>query len=242
MTDSRTEPRLHGTGISLDYVVGLYRKYADDLRRVRDEQRRMRAEKPQLKAQLDDLEAEITYLMVREERPAVVVEIGSLHGWSTTWLLRALRDNRTGHLYTHDLIDNARHNVPADLAAQRWTFVQGDARQVLSEHDHKIDYLFIDAAHTARFARWFVSEIFPTVRPGVPVSVHDVFHGKRPWLFSEGRVVLSWLARAGIDYFTPSAAAAPAVNRSLRELKESLDLGEEVHTGRDNPMLFFRMA
>ncbi|WP_397540883.1 hypothetical protein [Salinispora vitiensis] len=35
--------------------------------------------------------------------------------------------------------------------------------------------MFVDAPHTAKFARWFVGQLFPTVRSGVPVSVHDVF-------------------------------------------------------------------
>ncbi|WP_245675467.1 class I SAM-dependent methyltransferase [Micromonospora halophytica] len=194
-----------------------------------------------MKTQLDDLEAEITYLLMREERPATVVEIGSLHGWSTTWILRALRDNRAGALVTHDLIDNARHNVPAELAEGRWTFVPGDARETLRGHRHSIDHLFIDAAHTASFARWFVGELFPTVRAGTTVSVHDVFHRRRPWPVSEGRVVLSWLANNGAGYFTPSRLAAARVNRELKELKQRLGLLKPVHDGLDDPMLFFRM-
>lgn len=227
---------------SVEFVVDLYRKYADELQSAREEQRALRATNPEVKAQLDDLEAEITYLLVREHRPETVVEIGSLHGWSTTWLLRALRDNGIGHLHTYDLIDNARRNVPGELAANRWTFVHGDARKKLAGHQHKIDYLFVDAAHTASFARWYVRELLPTVPAGVPVSVHDVFHGKRPWPFSEGRVVLSWLAERGITYFTPSRAAAPDVNRRLLGMKDTLGLSERVHTGRDDPMLFFCMT
>ncbi|MET8141694.1 class I SAM-dependent methyltransferase [Sphaerisporangium sp. NPDC005288] len=227
--------------LNLGYVVDLYRKYADDLRAVRVEQHALRAANPGAATKLDDLEAEITYLMVREHRPEEVVEIGSLDGWSTTWLLRALRDNGSGHLYTYDLIDNARRNVPEDLSAGRWTFVRGDAREMLAGHDHEIDYLFVDAAHTRSFARWYVNELFPTVPAGVPVSVHDVFHTRRPWPFSEGRVVLSWLAERGIGYFTASRAAAPEVNRGLAELKESLELSEAVHTGRNDPMLCFYM-
>ncbi|MFI5491566.1 class I SAM-dependent methyltransferase [Actinoplanes sp. NPDC051859] len=226
---------------TLENICDWYHKYADDLRIVRKEQRELRALHPAMNAQLDDLEAEITYLLLREQQPATVLEVGSLHGWSTTWILRALRDNGAGVLITHDLIDNARRHVPRDLAAGRWTFVPGDARQTLRGHAHRIDYLFIDAAHTASFARWFVSELFPTVRSGVTVSVHDVFHGRRPWPFSEGRVVLSWLAEKSVAYFTPSRLAAAPVNRELKAVKERLGLQQPVHDGRDDPMLFFRM-
>jgi predicted O-methyltransferase YrrM len=225
--------------LTLQYISDLYVEYQDDLRAARKEQRELRTTSPGMKAQLDDLEAEITYLLIRDSRPATVVEIGSLHGWSTTWILRALRDNRAGALITHDLIGNARRHVPADLAAGRWTFVPGDARETLRDHRHRIDHLYIDAAHTASFARWFVRDLFPAVRPGVAVSVHDVFHGRRPWPVSEGRVVLNWLA--GHPHFTASRRAAPRVNRQLRDVKERLGLEKPVHDGCDDPMLFFRM-
>ncbi|GIF11357.1 putative O-methyltransferase YrrM [Actinoplanes teichomyceticus] len=241
MTHSSAAERSSRTEITLRYVSDLYRRYRDDLDAVRTEQRELRATCPGMRTQLDDLEAEITYLLIRQERPATVVEIGSLHGWSTTWILRALRDNRAGALITHDLIDNARRNVPAELAEGRWTFVPGDARETLRGHRHGIDHLFIDAAHTASFARWFVGDLFPTVPAGATVSVHDVFHGRRPWPVSEGRVVLSWLADHGAGHFTPSRLAAAPVNRELRELKRHLGLLEPVHDGRDDPMLFFRM-
>lgn len=237
---SSRKPGTASADIALDHVQDLYRTYEADLRRVRDEQRALRRGNPTLRAQLDDLEAEITYLLVRDSRPEVVVEIGSLHGWSTNWLLRALRDNGAGRLYTHDLVDDARRHVSPELGS-RWTFVPGDARRTLHRHGYAIDYLFVDARHTAGFARWFVGELFPTVRPGVPVSVHDVFHGRRPWPFSEGRVVLSWLARRNTAYFTASRAAAPQANAALAARKDALGLSEPVHDGRDDPMMFFRM-
>lgn len=241
MNRSTAAARSARAEITLRHVSDLYVRYQDDLRRVRKEQRELRTTCPRMRTQLDDLEAEITYLLMREERPATVVEIGSLHGWSTTWILRALRDNQFGSLVTHDLIDNARRNVPADLAEGRWTFVPGDARETLRGHRHDIGHLFLDAAHTASFARWFVGDLFPTVRPGTTVSVHDVFHGRRPWPVSEGRVVLSWLAGHSAGHFTASRRGAARVNRELREVKQRLGLQAPVHDGRDDPMLFFRM-
>jgi hypothetical protein len=49
------------------------------------------------------------------------------------------------------------------------------------------DYLFIDAAHSARFARWYIGNLLPRIPAGIPVSVHDVFHRRRPLPFTEGR-------------------------------------------------------
>src|SRR5262245_9357247 len=88
----------------VESLVRLYRTYAEDLRVAREAQRELLAQRD-LRPKLDDIEAELTYLAVRAVRPESVVEIGSFHGWSTTWLLRALRDNGAGHLYTFDVVD-----------------------------------------------------------------------------------------------------------------------------------------
>jgi predicted O-methyltransferase YrrM len=227
------------TGLfDLETVVRLYRTYADELRVAREEQREL-LHQYQMKAKLDDIEAELTYLALREVRPAAVVEIGAFHGWSTTWILRALRDNGTGHLTTFDLVDHATRTVPADLAAERWTFVAGDVRRHLHRMPPRPGYLFVDAAHTAGFARWYTGRLLPRLAEGTPVSVHDVFHGRRPWPVSEGRVVLAWLAARAIPHLTASPAANPDAYDRLMDLKRKLHLSAPVHAGKHNPALFF---
>jgi predicted O-methyltransferase YrrM len=193
-----------------------------------------------MRAQLDDLEAELTYLRLRENRPKSVVELGALDGWSTTWILKALRDNGSGHLHSFDLIDKARRNVPSSLAGGRWTFVPGDVRDTTHAFPAEIDYLFVDAAHTARFARWYLAEVFPRLRPGTPVSVHDVFHHSHPLPGSEGAVVLKWLAGKGITPFTVARPAAPDDYERIMQARARLGLTEPIHPSRTNPMIFFR--
>lgn len=223
--------------ISLPFIVELYVKHADALRSVRHDQRALREKG--MKAQLDDVEAEITYLLLRENQPEVVVEIGALHGWSTTWILHALRDNGTGRLHSYDLIDNARRNVPAALAEGRWHFAQGDVRANTELLPGRIDYLFLDAAHSGRFARWYLRQVLPGIVPGTPISVHDVFHRARAVPFREGAVVLEWLRGRGINYFTASPAHAPDAYGQLMRLKREIGLTEPVHTSGHNPMIFF---
>jgi len=224
--------------LTIDEATQLYVKFHEPLREVRDEQRQLLATRPGMRAQLDDIEAELTYLLVRRERPERVVEIGCLHGWSTTWLLRALRDNGTGRLYSYDRIEHATRNVPAELAADRWQFLAGDVREQTVPVE--IDYLFLDAAHSAGFARWYLRRLLPAVPAGTPVSVHDVFHGRWPKPYSEGSVLLRHLRRAGTGYFTAAAKRAPDTYRQLLECRADLGLREPVHTGRHNPMIWFR--
>ncbi|MGP3998627.1 class I SAM-dependent methyltransferase [Streptomyces sp. 8N706] len=226
--------------ISIESISTLYVKYENDLREVRDAQRNFLQERGKsMKAQLDDLEAEITYLLLRELRPEVVVEIGTFYGWSTMWILSALRDNGTGHLHSFDIVDNVVRNVPEELSAQRWTFTKGNVREHLGRIPGKTDYLFIDADHGARFAHWYIDHVFPAVPAGTPTSVHDVFHGRRPKPLSEGSVIVKWLAEQGIEFFTPSAAKAPEVTAQLSVVKKDLGLDEPVRNSPDNPMIFF---
>ncbi len=132
--------------ITTDHIRTLYQKYEKDLRAVRDAQRQfLRDRGKSMKAQLDDYEAEITYLLLRDLRPDVVVEIGTFYGWSTMWILSALRDNEAGHLHSFDIVDNVVRNVPAELSEGRWTFTKGDVREHLGKVPADVDYLFIDA-------------------------------------------------------------------------------------------------
>ncbi len=222
-------------------VADLYRKYASDLAAVQEQQRAfLAANRGNLTPQLDDLEAEITYLLLREFRPATVMELGTFHGWSTTWLLSALRDNGAGRLYSFDRIDNVLRNVPVDLSEGRWTFVQGDIQANLSRIPDAVDYLFVDADHGRRFGQWYLDTLFPLVPAGIPVSVHDVFHGRSARVWSEGSVVVAWLRERGVPLFTASRRNSPAVFETLNDVRAELGLGD-VRGTTANPMIFFTL-
>ena len=92
-----------------------------------------------------------------------------------------------------------------------------------------------------RFARWYVRHLFSRMSPGIPVCVHDVFHGRRAWPFSEGAVVLSRLAEQGNPYFTASRAHAPKIHARLNDVKRSLALEPPLRHSPDNPMIFFTL-
>ncbi|MEJ3657420.1 class I SAM-dependent methyltransferase [Actinomycetes bacterium KLBMP 9759] len=225
----------------LERVCELYRKYASDLGAVIEQQRAFReTARGRMTPQLDDLEAEITYLKLRELRPETVMELGTFHGWSTTWLLSALRDNETGHLHSFDKIHNVVRNVPMELAGDRWTFVSGDVRANLAEVPAAVDYLFVDADHGRRFARWYLANLFPLMRSGTPVSVHDVYRGRRARVWSEGAEVVTWLERRRVPVFSASRRNAPAVFAQLNALRAELGIEGARGTLR-NPMIFFSL-
>jgi predicted O-methyltransferase YrrM len=260
------------TGAPLDvaFLAELYRRFVPDLRRVRDEQRRRYDERGdaklerfgayralsaalrtlglpahhrrRFKPQFDDIEAEVTYLLVRALRPASVVEIAPDRGWSTTWLLAALRDNGAGHLHSYDVFDYSTRAVPRDLAHGRWTFTLGDVTQPPDRLPPSIDYLFLDAAHSAPFANWYLTDLLPRLRSGTPVCIHDIFPApERLDRFGEAGVVQDWLARRGAPYFTAAPAASTDAYDRLIALKQELGLARPIHRSQANPMVFFRM-
>ncbi|MYW70620.1 class I SAM-dependent methyltransferase [Pseudonocardia sp. SID8383] len=190
--------------------------------------------------QLDDVEAELTYLLLRHHRPSQVVEVGTYYGWSTTWILSALRDNGSGHLQSFDLVDHVCGTVPEELSTGRWTFHRGDLRETVEKVPADTGYLFVDADHGRRFARWYLEHLFGRIATGTPTSVHDVFHLPRARPFTEGSEVLRHLERSGTGWFTSSRAAAPRNLRALDAVRAELGITGIRGTSR-NPMIFFSM-
>ncbi len=250
------------TTTELERAVELYRTYADDLAAVIDRQRALLAGRPGLVPQLDDVEAELTYLYLRAGRPATVMELGTFHGWSTTWILSALRDNDShdndshdndshndgdedgsgddsgGRLHSFDRVDHVLDAVPPELARGRWTFVPGDVRHNLHAVPSGIGYLFVDADHGRRFARWYLEHLFPLVPAGTPVSVHDVFHLRWARPGTEGATVLRQLRRDGTPWFTAARHRAPDALAALEAVRSELGLVGARGTRR-NPMIWF---
>jgi len=225
----------------VEYVSALYRKYGTELATVIAQQREfLAASKGSVTPQLDDLEAEITYLLVRELRPAQVVEIGTFYGWSTTWLLSALRDNGAGHLHSFDMVDHVRSTVPAELAADRWTFTQGDIKERLDQLPASTDYLFVDADHGKRFGEWYTANLFPRMASGTPTSVHDVYHGRNARIWHEGRVVVGWLAERSVPHFTVARRNSPAAFAAVNEVRRELGI-EGARGSTTNPMIWFEL-
>ncbi|MFI5910744.1 class I SAM-dependent methyltransferase [Dactylosporangium sp. NPDC051541] len=224
---------------SVDTIISWYREHAADLRTAREEQRELLAQTP-MRPKLDDLEAEIVYLAVRALRPHTVLEVGTFHGWSTSWLLRALRDNGDGILYSYDRIPHARYTLPDDLTKTRWRFTQGDVRTADLPPDP--GFVLMDALHTAGFAKWYTGAVFDHLKPGVAVAVHDVYHGRRPWPNSEGAVLLRWLRDRNLPHLTASRHGDPDVHDHLTGVKRRLRMAAPVHSGKADPMAFFGTA
>ena len=252
--------------LNIEFILRLYKKYLTDIEKVRKYQKKLyylytsRFEKyivyrslqdvmkrimglgitNRLRPQLDDVEAEITYLLIREFKPENIVEISPCGGWSTSWILNAIRDNNFGKLYSYDLIDDSVKIIPSDLSKDKWIFIKGDIKKNINRLPQIIDYIFIDSDHSTDFAHWYIKNIFPKLKIGTPISVHDVFHKSNPSSFDgEGGVIIDWLEQKGIKYFTASKRRDKKIYDKIMLVKRELGTEKRVHYSQVNPMIFF---
>ncbi len=120
------------------------------------------------------LDAAAAYAMVRERRPARIVEVGCGH--STRWFARAIADEG---LATRLLaIDPAPRATLDGLGIE---FVRAPVQQVGAEVFAAFapgDVLSLDGSHVlmpGTDADVVLNQVLPTLPPGVLVHIHDVF-------------------------------------------------------------------
>ena len=222
-----------------------------------------------LKCMMDDLELELLYFSVREAKPEVVWEVSPAHGYSTTVILTALQNNNKGRLYSFDLMDSSKHNVPTKLQ-DRWELVIGDAFDVLLGSGGELlyptpDYVLLDSVHSIEFGQFCVSKLLPALsRRHTYVALHDVYN---PTLFGEsckedvlckhqpsveGSVVTDWLGFSSIsracNAWTPSpfklgnARLYSAILHSRQQNGIEAEDGVRRNVDGANPTIFFELG
>lgn len=126
---------------------------------------------------------EACYAIVRLARPAVVLETGVAHGYSTAVILQALEDNGHGQLYSVDL-PRFRPGVAAYTGAavpsrlrSRWELHIGSDRRVLPGVLRRIapvDYCFYDSDSTYDGMLHAWKLIWPHLRSGAVLTINAV--------------------------------------------------------------------
>jgi predicted O-methyltransferase YrrM len=129
----------------------------------------------------EPVDAEIAYCIVRQFKPARIVEIGT--GYSTRVLAAALKENRERNQVPGQLVSVDPY--PERLPQNGWkSFVLQLPQAVQDVHLEFFDtlqtgdILFIDSSHVVSVGSDVVREyleILPRLKPGVLVHVHDIF-------------------------------------------------------------------
>lgn len=210
---------------ALQDLVGLYAKYDAELRRVA---RTLRTQyhliqRRSYSAAFGDVEGELLYLMVRETRPSLVVEISPNAGWSTNYILAALSHNAHGVLHSFEIIRRFRM-TPSEQVIRRnqhpaWDQRRlvvhiGDARDLLPTVDGPIGCLLIDSCHEEWFAKWYVSTVFPRVVG--PVMIQDVAFVDYLEPSTEAGYVWAWCRDRGVQLTLVGAMEETLARSGLR--------------------------
>lgn len=124
--------------------------------------------------------------------PRFVVEIGGRFGRCTGIIANALRD---ADLLVFEMdpalaegirLDAARAELPNVRVKVAGNVLDYGLRQI---GGRSIDLLFIDGNHDSILARWYLSNLFPLVRVGGLIHVHDVFStGADDWSLACRRI------------------------------------------------------
>jgi len=186
--------------------------------------------------------------MIRQLGARRVVECAPNFGWSTAFIQIGLA-GQTGTLHaSFDEKDNEekiRQLMTAHLfPPKRWLYVQGDFKLLawtFSDLIRIADLVFIDADHSAEFAKFYLEELrlFDLVKAGCLVHIHDIYpreDGKPP----ESQYVWSWLDGQSDRFdllWTYEFSALPEVARAAPRPDVFLD-----HQGQTalNPTLWLR--
>ncbi|AMP05522.1 mycolic acid cyclopropane synthetase family protein [Collimonas pratensis] len=97
------------------------------------------------------MEGKIIHVLLKMINAKTVLEIGTLGGYSATWIARALPDD--GKLVCiekseeHYLI--AKQNFDSITEGKKINLLKGDAKEILQNFDSSFDAIFIDANKSA---------------------------------------------------------------------------------------------
>ena len=123
----------------------------------------------------DGFDAAVYYSLIRHLKPKRVIEIGS--GYSSRIAHQALtRNGNDGTLTCIEPNPERLNGVSLKVELIRKRVEEIDVE--FFSHLEANDILFIDSSHTVKFGSdvcYEMLEVFPVIKPGVWVHVHDIF-------------------------------------------------------------------
>lgn len=164
----------------------------------------------------------VAYLLLRQERPAKIVEIGS--GSSTHVIASAIEDNGFGSLTCIDP-QPRREIVSRGVVFHRRYLSNVDT--ALVESFEPGDVLFIDSSHVfmpGSDVDIEFNRLFPALPQGALVHVHDIFLPDgypRSWLrkrFAEQNALIGWIMSGYFEVVLPVYYTSTRQRAAMSEL------------------------
>jgi caffeoyl-CoA O-methyltransferase len=199
-----------------DYVSELYVREDDVLQSIGPE-----AEKQGLPAiSVRPFEGRLLQFLVYMTGAKKVVEIGTLAGYSGTWIARALPAD--GKLYTLEKSSKhaavSRANFERAGVSGKIELLEGDAADSLKKLASKVpfDLVFIDADKESYpfYLEWAVDHL----RPGGTVAAHNAFRSGKIFSPTDD-------ADRAMDAFNRSLAANPRLESTILAIGDGMAVG-----------------
>lgn len=118
----------------------------------------------------------ILYSLIRHYKPKECLEIGTWKGGSSHVIMSALKKNgQPFHYVASELEDNLRQETYDNvvMVCGEGPRMIGDITKNLERIPAKLDFLMIDTNHDLDTTKWIVENIFPHIKKGALLSIHD---------------------------------------------------------------------
>jgi len=114
--------------------------------------------------------------LVVKHKPDAVVEVGTGAGYSTSWMLLGLEENKKGKLFTVDNGEGPRIYVceKVGLSDKKLTVLKGTLQENLKEIPKKVELVFLDSNHCIDVIAKDIEDLVPRLSKGAVICVHDV--------------------------------------------------------------------
>lgn len=161
---------------------------------------------------------DVFYKLVKENKPACLVELGVLHGYSTSFIAKALKEIKriigiSGHLDAYDLFDDyqfkhgTKEEVENTLKKEGLdifaTVYKGNAYIVHKKYkDGSIDFLHVDISNTGEILRDIIEVWDRKIKPGGTI----IFEGG-----SDERDNVEWMKKYGKPSIKKELAVNPII-------------------------------
>ncbi|MDO8619481.1 MAG: class I SAM-dependent methyltransferase [Candidatus Daviesbacteria bacterium] len=155
------------------------------------------------------------YALMRIYQPEKVVELGTKAGYSAYHIARALKDNKKGKLYCHDLWENYQFSsVPKTVAEENLKefsdFVQlipGEAIGIDKNYE-RVDILHVDLSNEGEILDKIIPQWIDKVRQLIIIEGGSSERDKVEWMKKFKKMpIKKWLegfarSSGNIEYFT----------------------------------------
>lgn len=158
-------------------------------------------------------EGKLLFSLVQQHQPKTILEVGTGHGYSTAWMIMALREE--SKLYTIDEV--TRPQIAED---ERIIRLRGTLNEKIGEIPTHLDFVFLDSDHQIDRIAKDIELIQSRLQPGSVVVIHDT-----EYCDEMGRCLKDYFAGINSDRLKTVGVEASKLRWAYDELKTQYGLG-----------------